>query len=158
MIPKKQLSKMPEIDTAGAVEVPPAGSSTAQMWSRCFKKWTHDESKAEPSPPTLMGHNWKSCVLRKAPVGHKLDRVEAAAKKSIRTSIELTRRSFTSLFRNPVVLGFRIAVYTAMVSSQIFAYCNYRFAYSLKLCHVTMLVNHDRDHFFSGAWKIRLSE
>jgi hypothetical protein len=23
---------------------------------------------------------------------------------------------------------------------------------------VTMLVNHDRDHFFSGGWKIRLSE
>jgi len=157
MIPKKQLSKMPEIDTAGAVEVPPAGASTAQMWSRCFKKWTHNESKAEPSPPTLMGHNWKSCLLRKAPVGHKLDRVEAAAKKSIRTSIELTRRSFTSLFRNPVVLGFRIAVYTAMVSSHMFAYCNYR-SYSLKLCHVTMLVNHDRDHFFSGGWKIRLSE
>ena len=122
MIPKKQLSKMPEIDTAGAVEVPPAGASTAQMWSRCFKKWTHDESEAEPSPPTLMGYTWKSSVLRKAPVEH--NRVEAVAKKSIRTAIELTRRSFTSLFRNPVVLGFRIAVYTAMVSSHMVAYCN----------------------------------
>ena len=148
---------MPEIDTAGAVEVPPAGASTAQMWSRCFKKWTHDESESESSSPTRMGYNWKSSVLRKAPVEHKLDRVEAAAKKSIRTAIELTRRSFTSLFRNPVVLGFRIAVYTAMVSSRMVAYCNYRYAYSLKLCHVTMLVNHDGDHFFSIGRKIRLS-
>jgi hypothetical protein len=114
---------MPEMDTAGAVEVPPAGASTAQMWSRCFKKWTHDESEADPSSPSLMGNICKSSVLRKVPVEHKLERVEAAAKKSIRTAIELTRRSFTS-FRNPVVLGFRIAVYTAMVSIHMVAYCD----------------------------------
>jgi hypothetical protein len=112
---------MPEIDAAGVVEIPPAGASAAQMWSMCFKKWTQDEIEAESDRPRIFRNGWKSSVLRKAPTKHKSDRVKAATKKSIRTAIELTRRSFTSLFLNPVVLGFRIAVYTAMVSNYMVA-------------------------------------
>ncbi len=119
------LSKMPELPDGSA---PPADASKAQLWNKCFEKWDNlnktqqkQASDASVFRRRAMLQRDKSCVFRK---GVDFDdnstlvqrKLQLEAKKSFRTTIELTRRSFTSLFLNPVVLGFRIAVYTAMVS------------------------------------------
>ena len=121
------LFKMPELLPDGSTT--PADASMAQLWNTCFEKWDNlnrtrqkEASGASAFRRTMLLQRDKSCVFREgidfyensALVEHKL---KLEAKKSFRTAIELTRRSFTSLFLNPVVLGFRIAVYTAMVSS-----------------------------------------
>ena len=96
-----------------------------------------------------MGNGWKSpacCV--KLPRVTQWTGLKLQQKLQRIVAIESTRRSFACLICNPVVLGIRIAVYSAMVSSFTVAYCNFRCAYSLKLCHVSKLVNDGRDHFF----------
>jgi ABC-type multidrug transport system ATPase subunit len=120
------LSKMPKL-LPDEGTTPPPDASKAQLWNKCFEKWDdlnrtqqNEASDASAFRRTMLQRD-KSCVFREGIdsdddstlVEHKL---KLEARKSIRTAIELTRRSFTSLFLNPVVLGFRIAVYTAMVS------------------------------------------
>lgn len=124
---------------------PAAGISKPQMWNICFNKWMiSDNSLTEfytemglvmpmdtttvmPMNSTTDRHTLlerrKSIVFRRedSVASHNSavlneHKLALAAKKTNRTAIELLRRSFTSLMLNPVVLGFRIAVYTVMVS------------------------------------------
>ena len=51
----------------------------------------------------------------------KLVKVKAGNKKLYRSAIELTRRSFVNLVRNPLVIGLRLIIYGGMVRCNIFA-------------------------------------
>jgi len=138
------LFKEPTFDGDTNGDTPPtAGKSKAKMWNMCFNKWIiSDNSLFEfhkemglvmPMDSTTDSDRRDKLERGKSRVFRREDSVQSsnsvvlaehklalAAKKTNRTAIELLRRSFTSLLLNPVVLGFRIAVYTVMVSAQIF--------------------------------------
>lgn len=119
----------------------PTAGTKAQMWNTSFNEWSKSHSDNSLTEflssigAVMDSTNDRRDMLerRKSTVFRREDRVgshnsavlaahklELAAKKSSRTAIELLRRSFTSLFLNPVVLGFRIAVYTFMVRAFIY--------------------------------------
>lgn len=111
-------------------------TNTSEMWSRCFKHYaaieeetlrqSHLQSDNNIAGATkgfrrvsLMVRQRQASVLRRDPSESGFDKLEAKmkrkTKKVFRSAIELTRRSFVNLFRNPVVLGLRVAIYGGMV-------------------------------------------
>lgn len=104
----------------------------SEMWSACWKDWnkgthlkasvsvrTHQPEHLQGRPGNNFSINRsKSMVIRKDPNAGTMNKVHAATSKTGRCSIELTRRSFVNLVRNPVVLALRVAIYGGMVSRQ----------------------------------------
>mmetsp|Transcript_20934 Transcript_20934/g.45388 ORF Transcript_20934/g.45388 Transcript_20934/m.45388 type:complete len:387 (+) Transcript_20934:1315-2475(+) len=115
------LFKMPdmEIDENRAGEMP-QNPNAPEMWSRCFKQWNNNEDERESltdqTRPSLALNGGKSVIIRKDPrEGSSIStKVKVVTKKSSIGAIELTRRAFTNLIRNPVVLGLRFAIYAGM--------------------------------------------
>lgn len=101
---------------------------TSEMWSRCFNQWSKfDDEEEEEAGDTFREnavlepakrpelHSRRSIIIRRDPrETSKRERVKAVTKKNNRSAIELTRRSFVSLLKNPVVLGLRVAIYGGM--------------------------------------------
>ena len=115
-----------------------ASDNISEMWSRCFRQHEHlaieeEEMRASESAATNASRpgittmkTMKSTVFRRDshitrrdsldPSESKLVKVKAANKKLFRSAIELTRRSFVNLVRNPLVIGLRLIIYGGMVS------------------------------------------
>ena len=117
-----------------------ASDNIPEMWSRCFRQHEHlaieeEEIRASQAPVNssrisrpgiTTTKTMKSTVFRRD--SHitrrdsldtsesKLVKVKAANKKLYRSAIELTRRSFVNLVRNPLVIGLRLIIYGGMVS------------------------------------------
>ena len=115
------LFKQPIVGGGEADETPEKSLSSIEMWSECFEKWSDPASpdasiasrpklKSRPSLISQRGTR-KFGVVRTEEDGSKRAKVKAVAKKNYRGAIELTRRSFVSLLKNPVVLGLRMAIY-----------------------------------------------
>ena len=115
-----------------------ASDNIPEMWSRCFRQHEHlaieeEEMRASEAAATNASRpgitttkTMKSTVFRRDshitrrdsldPSESKLVKVKAANKKLYRSAIELTRRSFVNLVRNPLVIGLRLIIYGGMVS------------------------------------------
>jgi len=112
------LFKSPDVDEDGDSEI--SGTPNVfEMWSKCFRKWTNDETDTtnntltESLMATAMTRQ-KTIVIRQDSSERKREKFRAFSKKSARSAIELTRRSFVDLLRNPIVLGLRMAIYGGM--------------------------------------------
>ena len=124
-----------------------ASDNIPEMWSRCFCQHEHlaieeEEIRASQAPVNASRSSrpsgiatmrtMKSTVFRRDdsnvkrrdsldPNESKLVKVKAGNKKLYRSAIELTRRSFVNLVRNPLVIGLRLIIYGGMVRCNIFA-------------------------------------
>eukprot|EP01082_Thalassiosira_pseudonana_P013797 g12356.t1.1.5e17418b.1.5e1746ac g12356 g12356.t1 contig6:1757240-1758742(+) len=95
--------------------------STAEMWYESFREWTKNESysrvaKSRPSVLSLgmpSTRRTESVVIRSDPSNRTL-KARKQVQSTLLSSFELIRRSFTGLYKNPVVLGLRVAVYTGI--------------------------------------------
>ena len=99
------------------------GKSKEEMWSESFKKWkARDKSyiafqklsaKKRASMVETVGQSKNTntnLVLRNDP-----EKSARARKKNVCVSaVELCRRSFTNLFKNPIILGLRVGIYGGM--------------------------------------------
>jgi len=93
--------------------------STAEMWYESFREWTKNESysrvaKSRPSVLSLgrpSTRRTESVVIRSDPSNRTL-KARKQVQSTLLSSFELIRRSFTGLYKNPVVLGLRVAVCT----------------------------------------------
>lgn len=118
------LFKQPIVGGGEADETPEKSVSSIEMWSECFEKWSNPASpdasmasrpKLKSRPSLLSQRGIRTFgVVRTEEDGSKRAKVKAVAKKNYRGAIELTRRSFVSLLKNPVVLGLRMAIYGGM--------------------------------------------
>lgn len=107
-----KLFETPDIEGANPT------ANTIELWAKCFRKWSNRDDDEEGESTIGPGNlsRGKSMVVRKDPVKNVL---KEKTKKSTRTSLELTNRSFQNILRNPVVLGLRLVVYGGMVSKRL---------------------------------------
>ena len=120
------LSSFPVVgDSDEGVDVKRAnGKSKEEMWSECFQKWkSRDKSyiafqkfaanKRASMHQTVRQLNASNSVTSSVVV--RVDPEKSAKTKKVGVSaIELFRRSFTELIRNPLILGLRVGIYGFM--------------------------------------------
>ena len=115
MSPLKKLFKLPDIDADTESEMP-EDPNLAVMWNKCFRQWSNDERESISQPGQSLSKA-KFMVVRKDPEEGRRHKLKTYAKRNYISAVEFTRRSFSNLFRNPAVLGLRVAIYGGMVSS-----------------------------------------
>ena len=144
---------MPEYDEELA-----ASDNIPEMWSRCFRQHLAIEEEevrasqaaatntSRPGISTMKSTVFRreSNIIRQDPASDsKRVKLKAANKKLFRSAIELTRRSFVNLVRNPIVLGLRLIIYGGMslVIGGEFTYWNHIYKFtSFEASHLFYLL------------------
>jgi hypothetical protein len=91
-------------------------SNVVELWNECFKQWSSHESKRlSLRSKHLLAYESSgrrnSIVIRACAHKGKMRRLGDSASRRFRNAVELTRRSFESMIRDPIVLGLRIGIY-----------------------------------------------
>ena len=114
------LFKTPTADDSTALSESPDTANSFELWSRCFREFKHMEisnSVRQSGMSAMKGA--KSTVFRRDSSTGNLEKLankmELYANRKYRNAIELSRRSFVNLIKNPVVLGLRVVIYAGMV-------------------------------------------
>ena len=114
------LFKTPTSDDSTALSESPTTANSFELWSRCFREFLNIEvanSVRQSGMSTMKGA--KSTVFRRdsstGNIGKLANKMELYANRKYRNAIELSRRSFVNLIKNPVVLGLRVVIYAGMV-------------------------------------------
>ena len=114
------LFKTPKSDDSTVLSESTATANSFELWSRCFREFKHMEvsnSIRQSGMSTMKGA--KSTVFRRDSSTGNLEKfankMELYANRKYRNAIELSRRSFVNLIKNPVVLGLRVVIYVGMV-------------------------------------------
>ena len=117
------LSSFPVVGVSGGRA---ADKSKEEMWSESFQKWkSRDKSyiafqkfaanKRASMHQTVRQLKSSSDVTSPSNVVVRVDPEKSARTKKVGVSaVELFRRSFTNLLRNPIILGLRVGIYGLM--------------------------------------------
>lgn len=111
------LSEIP-INTAddGNIAEETTPTNVIEMWYECYKQWSKNELiRMSTRSMCLLEYETTglrhSMVIRSSPRKGSLRRMGHSADRRFRNAVELTRRSFESIIRDPIVLGLRIGIY-----------------------------------------------
>lgn len=115
------LSDFPKVEASS--ERGTDGRSKEEMWSDCFRKWMSRDKSYNDFMKKAAG---RRATLRKTmrnlndSENHvvRVDPEKFSARKKVKkvsvSAIELCRRSFTNLFKTPMILGLRLGIYGGM--------------------------------------------
>ena len=112
------LFKNPNIGNNDAGDEAPL----CESWSNCFEEWCSGmvevcaarRGSDRPLMDKYIRETGKLGSILRTDDPTDNNKLKAHTKKSVRTAIELTRRAFVNLFRNPAVLGLRVGIYGSM--------------------------------------------
>ncbi|KAL3802346.1 hypothetical protein HJC23_007171 [Cyclotella cryptica] len=111
------LSEVPmDATDEGTIPEEAAPINAVEMWCKCYKQWSKNEMRRMSTrslrlleyETTGLRH---SMVIRSSPRKGSFRRMGDSADRKFRNAVELTRRSFESMIRDPIVLGLRIGIY-----------------------------------------------